>query len=187
LPFNAGQRVTATNLNNATLITRTVLGATQSSVALSGISQLYTNLQLVISARSDGTTTTGYDSASLQFNGVSSANYLWNSYFTTQGAASVSVAGGTGATSAQCAEIWNSHFATQGRGIAVITIPNYADLNNLKGFSGQSTATDGGTVSITQMYTGMLGAALTAAVTSITILMSTGNFLTDSTFSLYGL
>lgn len=186
MAFYAGQRILSSYLNQSVqLIQKQVLSGSSSSVTFSSIPQQYTNLRLVISAKSDGTGSTGYDSAVLRLNGVSSASYSWNSVFVTQGG-SPTGASATSASSMQCAEIWNAHFASAGRGIATIDIPNYSDSNNLKSFTGLSTAGDGGTASIMQWYSGVLGGGFTGALTSLTVLMGTGNFVADSTFCLYG-
>lgn len=171
--------------NTLQLISKQVLVSSLASVSFPSIPQTFDNLRLVVSAKSDGTTVAGYDSANLRFNGVSTASYNWNSWFTTQGASTMTVAGATSATGMQCAEIWNSHFASAGRGIAVIDIPNYSDANNFKIIKSESSATDGGAVGIQQTYTGCLNGA-TTAITSLTLLMNVGNFIADSTFTLYG-
>ncbi|WP_194918435.1 hypothetical protein [Catenulispora rubra] len=163
---------------------QTVATATP-SITFSAIPQVYRDLRLVICAKSDGTVNTGWDSATMRFNGAVDTQYNWNSYWVAQSATSVSVASKYGDTSMQCAEIWNSSYSTQGRGIATIDIPNYADTNNLKVFSSVSSATDCGTVGILQTYGG--GHASLGAITSITISMNVGNFVPDSTFTLYGL
>lgn len=190
MSFFAGQRLTAAALNSAfsnttQLIQKQTLTGSFPSVSFGSIPQTFTNLRLVIAAKSDGTGVSGYDNATMTFNGVTSANYNWNSYWITQGGSTVSVAGTNAVTSMQCAEIWNSHNATTGRGMATIDIPNYSDTTNFKGFTGVSSATDGGTAGIFQSYTGMLNSG-TSAVTSLTINMGTGNFILHSTFSLYG-
>lgn len=186
MAFYAGQRILSSYLNQSVqLIQKLVLTGSASSVTFSSIPQQFTNLRLVISAKGSGTTNTGYDSANLRFNGASSG-YAWNSIFATQGGTPTS-ASATSATAMQCAEIWNSFFSSAGRGIATIDIPNYSDSNNLKSFTSSSTAGDGGTTSIMQQYSGFLGASQTAAITSLTILMNVGNFIADSTFSLYGM
>jgi hypothetical protein len=165
-----------------------VLGGPAAFVTFSPIPQGFTDLQLVISAKSTGVGSSGYDAAYLQFNGITSANYNWSTWWVTQGGASVQTTGGTSQTSMQCAEIWNSFWGSAGRGIAVIDIPNYSGTANGKGFTGSSSATDGGTVGIQQSYSGGLSAATsTAAITSLKVLMGTGSFVADSTFSLYGL
>lgn len=167
------------------LVSKTTLAASTASVTIGSIPQGFTNLRLVASAKSDGTGASGYDNASMQFNGITSANYNWTTWFMLQGGSSVSASGGTAAASMQCAAIWNSHFGSAGRGTATIDIPNYSDSNNCKQFTGQSTATDGGSIGVVQTYAG--GTAFTSAITSITLLMNVGNFVADSTFTLYAM
>ncbi len=170
------------------LLYKTVLAGPASVVRLPGagsIPQNLTNLRLIISAKSDGTGASGYDAAGLQFNGVTSASYDWNSYWVTQGSTTMNAIGGNATTNMQCAEIWNAHFGSAGRGIATIDIPNYSDVNNIKSFSGQSTAVDGGTAGILQAYGGSMTGS-TAAITSLTVVMGVGSFVADSTFCLYG-
>lgn len=166
------------------LIAKQVLAASAASVTFSGIPQSFTNLRLLISARSDGSGVSGYDSAYLQFNGVTAATYNWNTIWSTQGSGAVSATGSNSVTSMQCAEIWNSHFGTAGRGIAAIDIPNYSSPNGLRSFTSQSAASDAGTAGITQAYSGC--SQITGAITSLTVLMGTGNFISPSEFSLYG-
>lgn len=174
------------NLAAPQLVYRTVLGASASTVRLPGsgnIPQDYTDLRLVISAKSDGTGSAGYDPAYLRYNGVA-AGYSWNSIYVTQGG-TVSSFGQTSVSSMQCAEIWNAFWGSAGRGVAALDIPDYSATDNLKAFTGLSTAQDGGTVSIQQSYSGSLGASHTEAITSLTLVMGTGSFVAGSTFSLY--
>jgi hypothetical protein len=170
------------------LLYKAVLDAPAPSVRLPAIGSLpqnFTNLRLIISARSDGTGgTSGYDSANLQFNDVSSTSYNWNSFWSAQSSGTVSATGFTSQTSMQCAEIWNSLFGSAGRGIATIDIPNYSSPNGRRGFTSQSAASDGGAAGITQIYSG--GSTITGAITSLTVAMGTGNFIAPSEFSLYG-
>jgi hypothetical protein len=176
--------------NRPQLIASTVLASTISTVTLPAtgtLPQNFTNLRLLISAKSDSTvSSSGYDNAYMQFSGNATNSYSWSTWYMPQGGSSVSVAGANSQPSMQCAAIWNNHFATPGRGIATIDIPNYADGNNYKSFVGQSSATDGGAAGVMQTYSGMLNGYGTA-VTSITVTMGVGNFLADSTFTLYGM
>jgi hypothetical protein len=171
------------------LITKKVLTAPSSTVtlpAVGSIPQVFTNLRLVLSAKSDGSGASGYDPAGIQFNGVTGASYNWSTWWVTQGGASVSTTGGTASTNAQCAEVWNSFFTSPGgRGIATIDIPNYADTGTRKSFTSQSTATDGGAAGILQTYGGCLSGT-SAAITSIRVLMGAGSFVAGSEFSLHG-
>lgn len=171
------------------LLHRTVLGAPAATVRLPGsgsFPQVFTTLQVVISASGTSTVSAGYDAASMQVNGVTSGSYTWQSHYVTQGAGSVSAFGVVSATSAQIAEIWNAHYGSAGQGIATITIPDYASTSKLKSWTSLSTAIDGGTVSILQTYAGGL-TGTTAAVTSLTAIMAVGNFTAGSSFSVYGI
>lgn len=170
------------------LIYKTVLSASASSVRIPGagnIPQVFTNLRLVISARSDGTGTSGYDAMNMQLNGVTSG-YNWQTLWTPQNATTVSATGTAAQTSMQAGEVWNAHFGTAGRGIVTMEIPSYSDTSNVKSFTSLVSATDGSTAGILQRYSGALSAQ-TAAITSISLLMSAGNFVSGSTFSLYGM
>ncbi|MEY9862875.1 hypothetical protein ABH935_008523 [Catenulispora sp. GAS73] len=161
--------------------------ATTASITFSAIPQVYRDLRLVISAKSDGTTAVGWDSAYMRWNGAADNMYLWNTYYLPQGGTAVGVANTNQVSSAQCAAVWNSHWPTQGRGISTIDIPEYADPTTLKVYTGTSMATDGGTAGVLQTYGGGYMTTTPAAISSITIYMNVGNFLPDSTFKLYGL
>jgi len=164
---------------------QTVTTATP-SITFSAIPQVYRDLRLVISAKSDGAVN-GYDSAYMRWNGASDAEYLWNTYGVGQGGTSVTVATKYSDTGMQCAAIWDNRWQTQGRGIATINIPEYSDTISLKVFAGTSMATDGGTFGTLQTYGGGYMTPTPAPITSLTIYMGVGNFLPDSTFKLYGL
>lgn len=168
------------------IASQTLAGAA-STVTFSNIPQGFSNLRLEICARSTGTTSTGWDAAGIQLNGVTS-NYNWNSFYTTQGASAVSVAGATSATNAQIAEVWNSFFSgTGGRGVTTVRIPSYSTSGNLKVMRSESAASDGGSAGILQTYTGTLGGSgNTGAVTSLKLLMGIGSFVAGSTFNLFG-
>lgn len=169
------------------LIQKQVLAATASTVVFSPIPQQFTNLRLVISAKSDGVSNAaGYDDVYMQFNGITSAYYNWWTWSLPVGG-SMGTASGATQNAMQCAVAWNSHFTTAGRGVTALDIPNYSDSSNLKGFTGQSAATDGGAAGAMQGYSGMLSTTGgTAAITSISLAMGVGNFVADSTFCLYG-
>ena len=165
---------------------QTVTAATP-SITFSAIPQVYRDLRLVISAKSDGTTSTGWDSAYMRWNGFANTEYLWQTYWVSQGATAVSVASKNQDTGMQCASIWNNHWQTQGRGIATIDIPEYYDTISLKTFAATTAATDGGTAGTLQTYGGGYMTVAPAAITSLTIYLPGSNFLPDSTFKLYGL
>ncbi|WP_370352872.1 hypothetical protein [Catenulispora sp. EB89] len=167
---------------------QTVATATP-SITFTGIPQVYRDLRLVISAKSDGTTsTTGWDTVLMQFNGNTTANYNWISYWATQGGTSMTCQSGWQAPWMLCGKSWNNHYPTQGRGVSTIDIPNYADPVGAKNFVGLTSATDGGVAGLLQSFSGTLSPSGSGNnITSITLTMDVGNFLPDSTFTLYGL
>ncbi len=169
------------------LLAKTVLAAPTATVPLpatGSIPQNYTNLRLVMSLKSDGTGGSGYDQVNMQFNGVTSG-YSWDSWWLTQGSTSLGAATGTSASSMPVANSWSSRFASSGRGIATVNIPGYSDTTTYKGFTSQTASSDGGAAGIKQDYSGALSGT-TAAITSLTLTMSTGNFVAGCTFCLYG-
>jgi len=153
------------------------------AITFLNIPQVFTDLQLIVAARSDGTGTSGYDAAGMQFNGITSG-YNWNTIWSPQSSGTISATGGTSQSSMQCAEIWNNHFGSSGRGLMDAVVPNYSRTTGMKGMLSRSGASDSGAAGITQTYSGMSN--ITAAVTSLTIAMSAGGF-TTGIFTLRGL
>lgn len=169
------------------LITSVVLGASATSVVLppsGSIPQVFKNLRLIISAKSSGSTSTSLDPATLQFNATTSG-YNWNSIQATQLATAVAVTNAASQSASQCMQVWNDFHPTAGRGIAVIEIPNYSDTACFKSFTSRSEVSDGGTAGGMQVYSGALN-TVTAAITSLTVAMTVGQFKADSSFYLYG-
>lgn len=164
------------------LIAQQAVSATAASITFNNIPQSFTNLELVATARSDGTGASGYDTAAVQLNAVTSG-YNGISIFSTQGSNVASGSSGTSQTSITCAHVWNAHFGTAGRGIARVSIPNYSNASGQKGLTSLTAASDASANGVARFYTGF--STVTAAITSLTMLMNTGNF-TSATFSLYG-
>lgn len=128
----------------------------------------------------------GSDYFTLQLNGVSTANYWWRSAGTSQtgaGTPSVFTDGNTG-TAMNAGLTWASHFATTGSGRGVIEINDYKETNFFKQVNWRASSGDGSNASLTLNGGGLLNST-TAAITSLTISTTSGNFLTGSTFKLY--
>jgi hypothetical protein len=126
----------------------------------------------------------GYESAIMQFNGVTSLAYNWNTYYSRQGSGTVAATGPNAVSGMQCGEFWNNHFGSSGRGFVDAVVPNYSRTSGTKGMMSRSAASDAGVAGITQTYSGMSN--ITAAVTSLTIAISAGAF-TTGIFTLRGL
>lgn len=153
-------------------------------VTFSPIPQVFTDLQLMVAARSDGTTVDGYDSAIMQFNGVTSNSYNWNTFYSKQGSGTVPATGPNAVNGMQCGEFWNNHFGSAGRGLMDVTVPNYNRTTGDKGMLSRAGASDSGTAGITQIYSGMSN--ITSPITSLTIAMNVGGFSTGI-FTLRGM
>lgn len=163
------------------LIAQQNVSSTTASVTFSGIPQNFTNLELILAGRSDGTGSSGYDTASVQFNGVTSG-YNGISVYSIQGSTTAFANSGTG-SAITCAQIWNAFFGTGGRGVARICIPNYSASSGMKGLTSLTAASDGGAAGVGRLFTGFSSSS--AAVTSLKVQMNTGNFVLAE-FSLYG-
>jgi hypothetical protein len=148
------------------------LGSTSTSVTFSNIPQNYTDLKLVVSARSSATPAEGMY---VSFNG--SASSFTGKYL---------LGDGTNATSGSLAQYVGSIFGAVGTSNVFnnteIYVPNYTSSNN-KSFSVDNVAESNGTTGYQNIIAGLW--SNTAAITSIT-LTCTG-FLTNSTFTLYGI
>ena len=157
-------------------IASTELTATASTVTFSSIPSGYTNLKVVISARKDDT------SANIRWtiNGTST-NYSERMVYNSDGTAySTSAASGYlqflyATTSNQTANTFNN---------AEIYIPNYTSSNN-KSISTDCVQENNGT-SIVQNLAASLWSN-SAAITSLSFGVASGNFVSGSTFTLYGI
>lgn len=166
-----------------TLISDTTLAVDTASVTFSSISGSYKHLMLIVDARETGAVTV--DNLLLRFNGDTGANYDYQRIRAV--GSTLSGAEFFGLTSAVVGWITGSSGTANFSGISDILIPNYASTVFQKTaisrtFTRHSTATLG-------MSILTIGAAWrsTAAVTQIDLLPSSGNFLTGSRFSLYGI
>jgi hypothetical protein len=158
---------------NYVLLERIELNASAASVVFANIPQSgYTDLKIVVSSRCDTTTTGG----SVTFNGTGTG-FTGIRLF---GSGS-SVASG----SSTAAVLTNSSgYTASTYSNSEIYIPNYAGSTN------KSVSIDGVSENNATEAYAMFNAILwsnTAAITSVTIAPSGGNFVANSTFSLYGL
>jgi hypothetical protein len=153
------------------------LTATASSVTFSSIPQGYTDLKIVLSARTNAAAVNDY--VYMQFNGAgynSSVRFLQGS---GSGASSNNEATGyIGIVDGNTATA--STFSSN-----EIYIPNYTGGTN-KPFSVDGTMENNATTSFMHLFTGFWSS--TAAINSITLKPDASNtFLANSTFTLYGI
>lgn len=156
----------------------TILGSDTASITFSSILGTYAHLRLVVVARDDQAV--AQEAFYLRFNGDSTAIY---DSFTSVSA--VFLTAGTRGTAGHAA----GASATAGAmGVFEILIPYYAGTANQKGWqaTGSVSPTDGSTASyINAQCNGKWRS--TAAITSITLLPTAGNFKTGTRASLYAM
>jgi hypothetical protein len=161
---------------NYILLERIELNASAASVTFANIPQTgYTDLKIVLSTRD---TSTGGFAYNIAFNGVTTSRT--SRWIEGDGASAISYSttnalGGYNTLSTQTANTFAS---------SEIYIPNYAGSNN-KSFSVESTQENNATTSYMVMGAGLWSSS--AAITSVALSSNSGNFVANSTFSLYGL
>jgi hypothetical protein len=156
--------------------TYTLTSAT-ASVTFSNIPQNYTDLQIVVSART--TYADQYDGLTFAFNG-STANFTTRQLYGTGSTAA------SNSSSSNGGPLINANTSTSNTfGNAEIHIPNYTGSTN------KSVSSDGVTENnATQAFGGIITTlwSQSAAITSITLgSANSSNFLANSTFTLYGI
>jgi len=160
-------------------IASTTVETPQSSITFGSIPQGYTDLILKVSAR--GTGTAANQTAYLQFNGDTGANYSCK-YLYGDGASAASATStsyvfiGSAADNGATANTFNN---------GEVYVPNYTS-SNYKSISTdvvrENNATS--TYATTTLYASLW--TNTAAITSMTAYIFAGSFNTGSTFTLYG-
>ena len=168
--------------NTFELISTTTVATAAHAVTVSSIPQTYTDLVILISARSDysgssemqfaiNSVTTGYSNRMVYTNNGSSALSATasNAFYTWGGA--VVGSGATANTFSNCA----------------VYLPNYSSTTLAKSISSDSTAENNATAAILWLNAGLN--TTTAAITSITFYcwQSFIDFVPDTTFTLYGI
>lgn len=182
----AGLRDSRANVSGATVMTKldeVIVGGAVTFVQFSAINQNFRHLKILGQARGDAVAVAV--SLSLQFSGDTGANYIFAEV--EENNTTVSGTSGAGATSMIIVAISAASAPVNYPGGFEITIPNYSSTTFYKSALGFDTLQAGSGVSGARMD--VLGGSWgnTAAITSIKILCSTGNLITSSIFSLYGL
>jgi hypothetical protein len=160
---------------NYILLERTELNASAASVTFSNIPQTgYTDLKIVMSARTDNTSpnilfsingsTSTFSSRALYGDGASAASTSAVPRIVSYASVSTNTANTFGNTE--------------------IYIPNYTGSTN-KSYSVDTVSENNATTAYTGLFAGLW--STTSAITSLTFTPDTGNFVANSTFSLYGI
>jgi hypothetical protein len=155
-----------------TPIATATLGADASSYTFSSIPSTYTDLVLVLVSKASAA-----QDPKIRFNGDSTSLY---SSTTLGGNGSTASSGRSSGTSGNLSEgVVNStsDFALN----CIINIPNYANTTTYKSYLNRINNANYGTAAVVGLYRS------TAAISSVTILLNTGNMIAGSTFTLYGI
>lgn len=163
------------------LIQKITLNSNASSVTFSNIPQNYTDLKLVVSARTDHAAY--FDNALIRFNGDSGSNYSWRGVYGLNGSTYSDYVVDTGFQRVYA----TGSSATSGTfGHTIFSIPQYSG-STVKACS-TSACTESNISNGPIVYNGALLWNSTSAITSINITSSNlKNFLAGSTFYLYGI
>lgn len=162
--------------NTFELISGSTLGSSQSSYTFSSIPSTYTDLKLMVSARQDSGIY-NYADGRITINGGGTAVTAKEIY----GEASIPVAGSS--TSIYVAVSTSTNTANSFSSTDFY-FPNYTSALN-KSFSAD-IVTEGNNTSQATTLKAFLWSN-TSAITSITLLPSSGNFIAQSSFYLYGI
>jgi hypothetical protein len=169
---------------NYVLLERTELNASAASVTFANIPQTgYTDLKIVVSARGSSA---GINAAIYwTFNGSSAANYSWRQLQGNSSTASSSSS--TGQTYFRAGYVPDTSATASTFGSAELYIPNYAESTAKSISIDSAQENNSGTAGEALLHLVAASWSLTNAITSITAVLSSGDFLTGSTFSLYGI
>jgi hypothetical protein len=167
--------------NTFELISAVTVPSPQSSITFTSISSAFTDLKLVISARSDRAAST-WDYINVAVNG-SSTNYSYR-YISGNGAAAASgsltllYGGDFEASSATSATFSNTE----------IYFPNYTSTTTAKSMSFDTSAENNATTAYLYLGAGLWNPATQAAISSITLTTgNAANFVAASSAYLYGI
>jgi hypothetical protein len=160
---------------NYILLESIALSASAASVSFKNIPQTgYTDLKIVVSARCDAANT----AFKIRFNGLTtnlSTRYLYGS-----GSAAASYTEGSNIYGYETASTYTANTFSNSE----IYIPNYTS-SNAKSVSVDAVTENNATTAEMALFAGLWNS--TAAITSVELVSNTGNFIANSTFSLYGL
>ncbi len=156
-----------------TPIATTTLGSAASSVTFNSISGTYTDLVLVCNFGADSASRLAY----VRFNNDSATNYS-NTYVAGTGSAASSARNGN------MTLIYldgTSYLQTTLTGNAIMNIQNYSNTTTYKTAIHRYNDAAGEALASADLWRS------TSAITRVDVLISAGNFLAGSTFTLYGI
>jgi hypothetical protein len=160
-------------------IATTTLASTTASVTFSSISSAYTHLQIRCIARDSSTPGT----LDLQFNGDTGSNYARHALYGD--GASAAAAGSATQTYMRAGDIATSGSTANVFGAYVIDILDYTSTNKNKTMRALGGFDNNGSGTINLRSS--LWYATPAAITSITLFITSSSFAANSSFALYGI
>ena len=166
--------------NTYNLISSNVLTTTAASVTFSSIPATYTDLVLRLSARTDQSNPTA--TFLVRYNGSSAASYSGTYLYT--GGSSVTSYRDTNSTSIEEGGATANTGTANTFGSTEIYIPNYAGTTNKPNSSFYVGENNSSSVYLVGIAAGLR--SVTDAITSVS-LVSNGNFVSGSSFYLYGI
>lgn len=167
------------------VISDIVLQADTASFDISDIPGTYKHLMLMADLRSTESAT--FSEIQLRFNNDSGGNYEWHYKYLQSNDGSGTTDGGTSATSLGVGQADGATADANKSGALNVYIPNYAGTAFYKNF--QSESAHGRTTAVGQRVR-IIGQGVwknTTAVTRVTLLPGSGNWLAGSRLTVYGL
>jgi hypothetical protein len=166
--------------NTYEIIDKTILGSSQATVSFTGLgsfSSTYTDLLVKVSARSDSNTT----GINIAFNSNTSSYSMKRLYGVGSGSPASDNGGGSSYISNTM--INSSTYTANTFGNGEIYIPNFSSSTN-KSISVDGVSENNATEALMMFTAGLW--SNTAAITSIQLTSNVGNFVSGSSFYLYG-
>lgn len=180
----ASNSATSTDPSATFLIQRVAGTGSSGTITFSSIPSTYTHLQIRYIARSDAATTNR--TITIRLNSDSASNYAYHNLY---GDGASVTASGANATTGMIQRVIPAASATSNvMGVGLIDIHDYASTTKNKTLR-SITGTDCNGIAPSTDWQISLQSGLwvnTNAITSISLISSTGNFTTASTFALYG-
>lgn len=181
MPFNAGQKLTAAELNANVpqLLGSTILTGLAAAITIA-IPSGFNHLRGVVTGRQDSGS--GGAFAFIQFNGDAGANYTYETFVAQTSTATAANSGGA-ENGIRVAVLPGSGDSANYFGTAEFVIGNCSS-SVYKPLSASYT----GALSLTNAATGTAGGIWqsTAAITSVSFMPFTGNLVAGSSMSIYG-